>query len=203
MLKLNEWNQFYFTWNDFCHLQIRYKHLFKKKKKKLFCVWWHFRQSLEKSILRRLAFNLHLQVKISVFHHVIAGVAAAAAHARTSPGAGTTGGAAAGHCLPASGHRFHSSHLRHAATKCQPSTSSTGACGGPESKGSYILAHLHCLLGFLLFFCCFFSNTFGFSDDWYPAMNRFRPTWRTRPSTTSSRHRGSRWSSTSPPLWAT
>lgn len=33
-------------------------------------------------------------------------------------------------------------------------------------------------------------------------MIRYRPTWRTPPSTTSSRHRGSRWSSTSPPLWA-
>ena len=34
-------------------------------------------------------------------------------------------------------------------------------------------------------------------------MIRCRPTWRTPQSTTSSRLRGSRWSSTSPPLWAT
>lgn len=95
--------------------------------------------------------QLHPQVKISVFSHVVAGVAAAAADARTSPGAGTTWGAAAGHCLPAAGHRLHSSHLCHNATKCCPSASSTGACGGPESKCS-----LHSCWSALL--VCFLKN---------------------------------------------
>ncbi len=71
---------------------------------------------------------------ISLLSHVVTCVAAAAADARTSPGAGETWGPAAGLCLSAPGLWLHSSHLCHTATKCCPPPSSTGACGGAEGK---------------------------------------------------------------------
>lgn len=62
---------------------------------------------------------------------------------------------------------------------------------------SYLYAHPLCSL---------FSEsvrTRALNNCLYLEMIRYRPTWRIPPSTTSSRHRGNRWSSTSPPLWAT
>lgn len=54
--------------------------------------------------------------------------------------------------------------------------------------------------------CSSFSEsvrTFALNNSFNLEMIRYRPTWRTPPSTTSSRHKGNRWSSTSPPHWAT
>lgn len=99
-----------------------------------------------KSAPLSLAPSLDLE---ALFGHVVTGVAAAAAHARTSPGAGEAWGPAAGLCLSAPGLWLHSGHLCHTSPKCCPSSFNTGARGGAKSKCP-IFTLVLCVLYFMI-----------------------------------------------------